>query len=105
MGGYSHGGMRGRFLNGMFDACRNPQLIRFMKTLMVLMLSMSFTLSSCTNGPGARRGTAIGAVGGGVAGGLIGRNLGGVALGAGLGALAGNMIGGASDRRHYRYYH
>ncbi len=74
-----------------------------MKTLLFAILLPSLSLSSCANGPAARRGTVIGAVGGGVAGGLVGRNLGGVAVGAGLGALAGNMIGGASDRRHYRY--
>ncbi|WP_395746954.1 glycine zipper 2TM domain-containing protein [Prosthecobacter sp.] len=76
-----------------------------MKTLLLAMLLALFSLTSCANGPAARRGTLIGAVGGGVAGGLIGRNLGGVAVGAGLGALAGNMIGNARDRRHYRYYH
>ncbi|WP_395740909.1 glycine zipper 2TM domain-containing protein [Prosthecobacter sp.] len=76
-----------------------------MKTLVITLMCTSLTFSSCSNGPAARRGTVIGAVGGGVAGGLIGRDLGGVAVGAGLGALAGNMIGGARDRRHYRYYH
>lgn len=76
-----------------------------MKTILFAIVCSSLSLSSCNNGPAARRGTVIGAVGGGVAGGLIGRDLGGVAVGAGLGALAGNMIGGARDRRHYRYYH
>lgn len=76
-----------------------------MKTFLFAIVFSSLSLCSCSNGPAARRGTLIGAVGGGVAGGLIGRDLGGVAVGAGLGALAGNMIGGASDRRHYRYYH
>lgn len=76
-----------------------------MKTILYAMVFSTLTLSSCSNGPAARRGTAIGAIGGGVAGGLIGRDLGGVVAGAGLGALAGNMIGGAQDRRHYRYYH
>lgn len=75
-----------------------------MKTFLCAILCFSLSLTSCSNGPAARRGTVIGAVGGGVAGGLIGRDLGGVAVGAGLGALAGNMIGGANDRRHYRHY-
>jgi uncharacterized protein YcfJ len=75
-----------------------------MKTFLSAILCCSLTLTSCSNGPAARRGTAIGAIGGGVAGGLMGRSLGGVVAGAGIGALAGNMIGGASDRRHYRYY-
>lgn len=76
-----------------------------MKTFLMAILLSSLSVSSCSNGPAARRGTAIGAIGGGVAGGLISRDLGGVAVGAGLGALAGNMIGGANDRRHYRHYH
>lgn len=57
-------------------------------------------LASCTSGPKARTGTAIGALGGAAAGGLIGRNLGGAAVGAGIGALGGNMIGGAQDERN-----
>ncbi len=69
-----------------------------MKTLLFAMTITTLPLVSCSNGPAARRGTAIGAVTGGVAGGLIGRDLGGVVAGAGIGALAGNMIGGARDR-------
>ena len=47
-----------------------------MKTLWLAMLCTALFFTSCANGPAARRGTVIGAVGGGVAGGLIGRNLG-----------------------------
>lgn len=58
------------------------------------------SLASCTSGPSARTGTAIGALGGAAAGGIMGRSLGGAALGAGVGALGGNLIGGAQDERN-----
>ncbi len=58
------------------------------------------SLASCTSGPRARSGTAIGALGGAAAGGLVGRGLGGAAVGAGIGALGGNIIGGAQDERN-----
>ncbi len=58
------------------------------------------TLVSCTGGPSARSGTAIGALGGAAAGGLIGKSIGGAAVGAGIGALGGNIIGGAQDERN-----
>ncbi len=61
------------------------------------VLSLMFV--SCTSGPNARKGTAIGAVGGAAAGALIGRSVGSAAVGAGVGALGGNVIGGAQDRQ------
>jgi outer membrane lipoprotein SlyB len=57
---------------------------------------------SCTNGPNARSGTAVGAVGGAAAGGIIGhqsgRTMEGALIGGGLGALGGNVIGGNQDQ-------
>jgi 5'-3' exoribonuclease 2 len=62
---------------------------------------------SCTNGPNARSGTAIGAVGGAAAGGIIGHQSGntmqGALIGGGLGALGGNAIGGEQDKRRTYY--
>ncbi|OYW76894.1 MAG: hypothetical protein B7Z37_06780 [Verrucomicrobia bacterium 12-59-8] len=72
-----------------------------MKTLYLTILLSSVSMVSCTNGPGARNGTIIGAVGGAAVGGLASRSLGGAAVGAGVGALAGNYIGGRHDRRRY----
>jgi outer membrane lipoprotein SlyB len=63
-------------------------------------LTLCLSLVSCTSGPRARAGTAIGALGGAAAGGLMGRSLGGAAVGAGIGALGGNIIGGAQDERN-----
>lgn len=61
---------------------------------------------SCTSGPNARSGTAIGAVGGAAAGGIIGHQSGntmeGALIGGGLGALGGNMIGGNKDEHNRR---
>jgi 5'-3' exoribonuclease 2 len=84
-----------------------------MKTLYIAMLLSSVSLTSCSNSPGARTGTVIGALGGAGVGGIIGsqsgRGLEGAAVGAGLGALGGNLIGGSQDRENYdnrrrRYY-
>ncbi len=72
-----------------------------MKTLYMAILLSSLSMVSCTNGPGARNGTIIGALGGAAVGGLASRSLGGAAVGAGVGALAGNYIGGRRDRRYY----
>ena len=72
-----------------------------MKTLYMAILLSSLSMVSCTNGPGARNGTIIGALGGAAVGGLASRSLGGAAVGAGVGALAGNYIGGRRDRRRY----
>jgi hypothetical protein len=72
-----------------------------MKTLYMAVLLSSLSMVSCTNGPGARNGTIIGALGGAAVGGLASRSLGGAAVGAGVGALAGNYIGGRRDRRRY----
>ncbi|MDZ4401771.1 glycine zipper domain-containing protein [Prosthecobacter sp.] len=74
-----------------------------MKTLYIAMLLSSVSLVSCTNGPNARQGTVIGALGGAAVGGLASRSLGGAAVGAGVGALAGNLIGGSQDRNRRRY--
>ena len=74
-----------------------------MKTLYIAILLSSFSMVSCTNGPGARNGTVIGALGGAAVGGLASRSLGGAAIGAGVGALAGNYIGGRRDRGRGRY--
>ena len=71
-----------------------------MNTFKFWGLIISTALISCTSGPRARSGTAIGALGGAAAGGLIGRSLGGAAVGAGIGALGGNIIGGAQDERN-----
>lgn len=61
---------------------------------------------SCTNGPNARQGTAIGAVGGAAVGGIIGHQSGntmeGALIGGGLGALGGNVIGGNRDGNYRR---
>ncbi len=70
------------------------------KTFLFWGLMVCVALSSCTSGPGARSGTAIGALGGAAAGGLMGKSLGGAAVGAGIGALGGNIIGGAQDERN-----
>lgn len=79
-----------------------------MKTLILGTLLTSLSLISCTGGPNARTGTAIGALGGAAAGGIIGsqsgRGLEGAAVGAGLGALGGNLIGGSRDQQNDRYY-
>lgn len=79
-----------------------------MKTLILWTLLTSASLVSCTNGPNARTGTVLGALGGAAVGGIIGnqrgRGLEGAAIGAGLGALGGNVIGGAQDDRNSRYY-
>ncbi len=79
-----------------------------MKILTFIAILSSLTFTSCTSGPNARTGTAIGALGGAAAGGIIGnqsgRGLEGAAIGAGLGALGGNVIGGAQDERNARYY-
>ena len=72
-----------------------------MKTLYIAMLLASVSLTSCSNGPGARNGTIIGALGGAAVGGIASRSIGGAAIGAGVGALAGNYIGGRRDRRRY----
>ena len=74
--------------------------LRGMKNLTLVSLLVFVSLSSCTSGPNARTGTAVGALGGAAAGGLIGRSLGGAAVGAGIGALGGNVIGGAQDERN-----
>lgn len=62
-------------------------------------------LSSCSNGPNARTGTAIGGLGGAAVGGIIGnqsgRPLEGALIGGGIGALSGNVIGGAQDQPNY----
>ena len=71
-----------------------------MKRLTLWGLMLCLSLVSCTSGPRARSGTAIGALGGAAAGGLMGRSLGGAAVGAGIGALGGNIIGGAQDERN-----
>lgn len=77
-------------------------------TLLVMTLTAVFSISSCTYGPNARTGTAVGALGGAAVGGIIGhqsgRGLEGAAIGAGAGALTGNMIGGAQDERNERHY-
>lgn len=73
-------------------------------------LTMVTSMTSCADGPNARRGTVIGGLGGAAVGGIIGnqsgRALEGAAIGAGVGALAGNAIGDSQDRRYYRrgYY-
>ena len=72
-----------------------------MKTLYMAILLTSVSLTSCTNGPGARNGTILGALGGAAVGGIASRSIGGAAVGAGVGALAGNYIGGRRDRRRY----
>ena len=72
-----------------------------MKTLYIAIMLSSLSMVSCTNGPSARNGTIIGALGGAAVGGLASRSLGGAAVGAGVGALAGNYIGGRRDRRYY----
>lgn len=72
-----------------------------MKTIYFAILLSSASLVSCTNGPNARNGTAIGALGGAAVGGIATRSIGGAAVGAGVGALAGNYIGGRRDRRYY----
>jgi len=74
-----------------------------MKTLYIAILLSSVSMVSCTNGPGARNGTVIGALGGAAVGGLASRSLGGAAVGAGVGALAGNYNGGRRDRGRGRY--
>lgn len=77
-------------------------------TLLVTALTAAVTISSCTYGPNARTGTAVGALGGAAVGGIIGhqsgRGLEGAAIGAGAGALSGNLIGGAQDERNYQYH-
>ena len=79
-----------------------------MKTLTLWALLITAPLVSCTNGPNARTGTVIGALGGAAAGGIIGsqsgRGLQGALVGGGLGALAGNVIGGSQDQRNNNYY-
>ena len=69
----------------------------------ILILLSAISLVSCENGPNARRGTVVGAVGGAAVGGIVGhqsgRGLEGAALGAGIGALGGNMLGAQRDRR------
>lgn len=69
----------------------------------ILILLSAVSLVSCENGPNARRGTVVGAVGGAAVGGIVGhqsgRGLEGAALGAGIGALGGNMLGAQRDRR------
>lgn len=72
-----------------------------MKTLYIAILLPCVSLVSCTNGPNARNGTAIGALGGAAVGGIATRSIGGAAVGAGVGALAGNYIGARRDRRYY----
>ena len=72
-----------------------------MKTLYFAILFSSVSLASCTNGPNARNGTVIGALGGAAVGGIASRSIGGAAVGAGVGALAGNYIGGRRDGRRY----
>jgi 5'-3' exoribonuclease 2 len=61
---------------------------------------------SCTDGPNARSGTAVGAMGGAAAGGIIGHQSGntmqGALIGGGLGALGGNAISGENDRKYNR---
>lgn len=71
-----------------------------MRNLSVLGWILSVFLASCTSGPNAQTGTAVGALGGAAAGGLIGRSFGGAAVGAGIGALGGNIIGSAQDERN-----
>lgn len=77
-------------------------------TLLLMSLTAAVSISSCTSGPNARTGTAVGALGGAALGGIIGhqsgRGLEGAAIGAGAGALTGNVIGGAQDERNARYY-
>ena len=72
-----------------------------MKTLYFTVLLSTLSMVSCTNGPRARNGTIIGALGGAAVGGIASRSIGGAAIGAGVGALAGNYIGGRGDRRRY----
>ena len=71
-----------------------------MKKLTIWGLMICTSVISCTSGPRARSGTAIGALGGAAAGGIIGRSFGGAAVGAGIGALGGNIIGGEQDERN-----
>jgi uncharacterized protein YcfJ len=74
-------------------------------------LTLATSMTSCADGPNARRGAVIGGLGGAAVGGIIGNQSGhaleGAAIGAGAGALAGNMIGDSRDRRYYRrgYYY
>lgn len=83
-------------------------MLQPMKLLLICTLLSSASLISCSNGPNARTGTVIGALGGAAAGGIIGnqsgRGLEGAAIGAGLGALGGNVIGGSNDQRNNQYY-
>jgi hypothetical protein len=80
-----------------------------MKLLLIIAIGSALAFTSCTSGPNARTGTAIGALGGAAAGGIIGnqsgRTLEGAAIGAGLGAVGGNVIGGAQDQRNTRGYY
>ena len=75
------------------------EYMKYMSTRLISALIISLSLASCTSGPSAQRGTAIGALGGAAAGGIIGKSVGGAAVGAGIGALGGNIIGGARDER------
>lgn len=79
-----------------------------MKLIAFSIALASITLTSCTNGPSARTGTVVGALGGAAVGGIIGnqsgRGLEGAAIGAAAGALGGNVIGGAQDQRREDAY-
>ncbi|MFO1485950.1 MAG: glycine zipper domain-containing protein [Verrucomicrobiaceae bacterium] len=74
-----------------------------MKTCLLCTLLVSSSLVSCANGPRARQGTVIGAIGGATVGGLASRSWGGAAVGAGVGALAGNLIGDSMDHHRRRW--
>ena len=79
-----------------------------MKFITLSIALASITLTSCTNGPSARTGTVVGALGGAAVGGIIGnqsgRGLEGAAIGAAAGAVGGNAIGGAQDQRREEEY-
>jgi hypothetical protein len=69
----------------------------------MILAGFALLTSSCSSGPNARTGTAVGALGGAAAGGIIGHQSGnaaeGALIGAGVGAVTGNVIGGKKDNR------
>lgn len=79
---------------------------KLQKISYISLAGLSLLAISCTSGPNARQGTAIGAVGGAAAGGIIGhqsgRTMEGALIGGGVGALGGNIVGGNQDSRYRR---
>jgi hypothetical protein len=90
-------------LQCMRNNANNTMKMKVSTISSMILAGFALVTSSCSSGPNARTGTAVGALGGAAAGGIIGHQSGnaaeGALIGAGVGAMTGNVIGGKKDNR------